>query len=144
MNRPRRRTDLQQLRFNRFELTVLFVPLARAVFAPFGFVPAQFDESNVAPIVRVLAVILLGVGALVAVVGVLRQWPIIERAGLQLVAPLAVAYAIVLLAADWHGAFVSALIYLVIALVCGDRSGEITRTMRLANRWLQDREDQRR
>lgn len=126
------------LHWNRFELVVLALPLIRGVLFPFGVVPPQFEESQVAPLVRATAIVLLSIGAGVGCFGVIRQWPIIERAGMHLLAPLCIAYAVVLLAADSRASIVSVVIYVLIAAACADRAREITKSMRTANRWLED------
>ncbi len=130
--------NLDQLRWNRFELVCLVIPLARAVLYVCGFAPAQLDESLVAQPVQAAALCLLGAAAFTGLVGVLKQWPIVERAGLHLLWPMCVAYAIVLVAASWRGALLSTVIYGAIALSAWSRAGEITRSMRVVNRWLAD------
>lgn len=127
---------------DRWELVVLSIPFTRAVLYAAHLAPAQLNDEVIRPLWQVIALIALGASALIATVGVLRERPIIERAGLHILGPLAVLYGLASAVSDWHRGLVTFAVYTMIAACCFARAHEITKAMRIVNRTLEARTGQ--
>ena len=126
---------------NRWQLAVLFIPAARSVLYAAGLVPSQLTSQVLPTLLQVVILTYLGAAAVVAIYGVLREQPIVERAGLMSLWPAASMYGLTLFIADPARSGLSLVIYGVVAAAARSRQGEITKAMRLTNRVLSAHRD---
>lgn len=115
------------LRPDAFQIAMLLIASVRGITYVTGFVPSSVAEQTLPVPLRILCLSELALGAMVCLVGRLRENLRLERAGLKLLAPSALAYGLLIGVASWHKGAVSAVIYCAMAWASASRLHTIRR-----------------
>lgn len=119
------------LRPDAFQIAVLLIAAVRGVSYVTGFLPSSVAEQSLPVPLRVLCLTELAVGALVSLAGRLSDSIQIERNGLTLLAPSALAYGLLIVYVAPHTGALSIVIYLAMSWSCFSRLYTIGRRAKL-------------